>query len=242
VAGGTSSGGDDDVVVTSDEAGVRLVTLNRPARLNAFTAASYVAVARAFEQAAADEAVAVVVLTGAGRAFSAGVDLGAWRTGDTAALRAGFDAMLHQVDLFPKPVIAAVNGLAVGIGMTLLLHCDLVMADDSARFRAPFVELGTTPEAGSSWLLPRAIGAQNAMWTLLSGEWMDAAAAVGTGLAWRRCPAGTVLAEATAVARQLAVLPQAPIAAAKRLVRDGWRDRVVEAIDRESEAGRSLHP
>jgi enoyl-CoA hydratase/carnithine racemase len=227
-------------VVFADEAGVRFVTLNRPEKLNAFTAASYVATADAFEQAAADPGVAVVVLTGAGRAFSAGVDLGVWRSGDATGLAAGFEAMLRQVDLFPKPVIAAVNGLAVGIGMTLLLHCDLVMVDEAARFRAPFVELGTTPEAASSWLLPRAIGAQNAMWTLLSGEWMDARTALESGLAWRLCPAGTVVAEAAAVARRLAALPQGPIVATKRLVRDGFRERVLDAIHRETEAARAL--
>jgi enoyl-CoA hydratase/carnithine racemase len=182
----------------------------------------------------------VVLLTGAGRAFSAGVDLIEWRTGDPSHLAAGFEAMLEQFDVLPKPLIAAVNGVAVGIGMTLLLHCDLVMIDESARLRAPFVELGTVPEAASSWLLPRAIGGQNAMWVLLSGEWIDAPTAVELGLAWRRCPAGTVLDQARAVARRLAALPQAPVVATKRLVRHGWRGRVVEVLRRESDAARSL--
>jgi enoyl-CoA hydratase/carnithine racemase len=223
-----------------DEGPVRVVTFNRPAQLNAFSAASYYATARALEQAAGEDSVAAVVLTGAGRAFSAGVDLKEWRTGDSVALAAGFDSMLEQLDTFPKPLIAAVNGLAVGIGMTLLLHCDLVMADESARFRVPFVELGTGPEAASSWLLARAIGDQNATWALLSGDWMDIDTAVESGLVWRRFPPGHVLDEAVAVGRQLAALPRAPIVVTKRLLRQGFRDRVQETLRREAEASRSL--
>ena len=223
---------DTDVLVTH-EPGISLITFNRPARRNAFTARGYRQFARALEQAASAPEIAVAVVTGRGAAFSAGVDLKAFdNPAEHAALSAGFDQVLNALVTFPKPLIAAVNGAAVGFGMTMLLHFDLVLANENARFRAPFTELGLVPEAGSSDLLPRALGAQQATWLCLSGDWMEAPDAAKAGLVWR-CVAGRVLDDALEVARQVRMKPTIAVQATKQLLTFGRRERIAEALRRE---------
>jgi enoyl-CoA hydratase/carnithine racemase len=220
---------------------VRVLRLDRSERLNAFDDRLYDAVADAIGSAAADPAVRVVVITGTGRAFSAGADLKALaEPGAAARYGPAFDRMLDAFASIDKPVVAAVNGLAVGVGTTLLLHCDLVLADEGARFRTPFVELGTTPEAGSSMLFTRAVGPQFANWMLLTGEWVDARTAAAAGLVARVCAAGTVVDEALEVARRLAAHSPAALAASKRLIRSGLADLVLAARRREAEERRTL--
>lgn len=120
--------------------------------------------------------------------------------------------------------------------MTMLLHFDLVLASEDARFRAPFTQLGLVPEAGSSYLLPRLLGRQEATWLCLSGEWMDARDAVEAGLVWR-CSAGRrVVDEALAVARQISTIPTAAVQATKQLLTFGQRDCIAAALEREHEA------
>ncbi|HEY3811161.1 MAG TPA: enoyl-CoA hydratase/isomerase family protein, partial [Acidimicrobiales bacterium] len=145
-----------DVVLTADEGAVRVLTLNRPARLNAFTAASYRSLAESLDAADEAPAVRVVVLVGAGRGFSSGVDLDAIPTdGDSSSeLSETFDGLLESLLRFSKPLIAGVHGVAVGFGATVLLHCDVVLVAEDSRIRMPFTVLGTAPEAGSSLLLP----------------------------------------------------------------------------------------
>jgi enoyl-CoA hydratase/carnithine racemase len=229
------------VIEVVDVEGVRTITLNRPERLNAFDAEHYHALADAVVGAEADAAVRVVVLTGTGRAFSAGADLTAIaEPGMVEAFSTGFDRMLDAFGDLDKPVVAAVNGLAVGVGVTLLLHLDVVFADASARFRTPFPQVNTTPEAGSSVLLPRLVGPQWARWMLLSGEWVDAATAERIGLVLRVCAEGTVLDEALAIARNLALLSPETLAASKRLQRHGLAALVAEARQREGDEARAL--
>lgn len=215
---------------------VRLLTLNRPDALNAFNDELYDAVCGALHAAADDPDVATVVITGSGRAFSAGQDLGEMarpaRHDDGA--RHGFLPFIEAVEGFPKPLVAAVNGIGVGIGLTLLPHCDLVLVARGARLRAPFVSLGVTAEAGSSALLPQRVGWQNAAHLLFTASWLEAEQVVEIGLAWRVCEPAQLLEEALAVAREIAAMPVESLVATKTLLLDARLDAVRAAREREN--------
>jgi len=224
-------------VDTVDHGAVRLLTLTRPDKLNAFTAQGYQVLARELAAAAESPDVAVCVLTGSGRAFSAGVDLTEMTApGGKEALGANFDPLLAALVGFPKPLVAAVNGLAVGFGATILLHCDVVVVDEQAQIRLPFVALGTCVEAASSWLLPRRVGMQLASWMVLSGTSLSAGDALRIGLALAETPAGQVVDEALVLAQQMAAHSVAALVANKALLRHGWAERVDEVWQREKAA------
>ena len=198
------------ILEIADDQRVRTLTLNRPDVLNAFNEELYHATATALNDAAADPEVAVVLLTGAGRAFSAGNDLNEMqrRITDPAFNEQGshFSTMIDALADFPKPLICAVNGVGVGIGATILGYADLVFMSSTARLKTPFTSLGVAPEAASSYLLPRLMGRQNAAWLLMSSEWVDADEAHRMGLAWKVCEPEDLLAEAAA-ARRNSCLP-----------------------------------
>jgi len=225
-----------DVLAVDDADGVRLLTLHRPERLNAFNQALWCATRDALADAAGNPAVACVVITGAGRAFSAGQDLtemadpGALATGDEEP---GYRSFMPVLESFPKPLVAAVNGVGVGIGLTMLLHCDLVLMAESARLRAPFVSLGVTTEASASVLLPATVGWQAAAHLLFTEPWIDAATALRLGLAWRVVPDEDLLAETMALARTIAAMPVSSLVATKRLLLAGRLDAVRAARLRE---------
>src|SRR3954469_7511862 len=183
------------MLLTEDRDRVRLVTFNRPDRANAFNEDLYHAAADALRAAATDDDVSVVVFTGAGKAFCAGTDLlEMTETVDgTAGPRDGFPAFVDTLAEFPKPLLAAVNGAAVGLGFTMLAHCDLVLVSDHARLLAPFTTMGVAPEAASSYLLPRRMGRQQASLSLFTSDWITAEQAVATGLAIRQCDAGSLV-------------------------------------------------
>jgi enoyl-CoA hydratase/carnithine racemase len=212
--------------------------------------ALYHATAEAFRAAADDPGVAVVVLTGNGRAFCAGQDLGEMATagegaaagdgGPGAGTGHGFAAFTDGLIRFPKPVIAAVNGLAVGIGFTMLAHCDLVLAADTARFRAPFTTLGVCPEAASSATFPAVMGQQTAAYYLYTAEWMSAEQAAAAGIAWRVVPAAELLAEAGALAATIAAKPIPSLVATKQLMVASRLDGIVAARAREDQGFRGL--
>ena len=185
------------MLLTNDRDRVRVVTFNRPDRANAFNEELYHAAADALREAAADDDVAVVVLTGAGKAFCAGTDLleMAETVDGAATSRDGFPAFVDVLQEFPKPLLAAVNGAAVGLGFTMLAHCDLVFVSDRARLLAPFTNMGVAPEAASSYLLPRRMGRQRASLSLFTSDWISAEDAVATGLAVRQCRPETLLDE-----------------------------------------------
>ena len=227
-------------IVASDEGRVRILTLNRPGRINTFTSASYRHLARALDDADRDESVSVVLLEGAGRGFSSGVDL-ASVAGDDRDLSACFDDLLHSLMRFSKPLLAAVHGVAIGFGATILLHCDIVLVADTARLRLPFTALGTAPEAASSALLPLLVGRQRAADLLLSSRWITGTDAAQMGLAARCHPQASLHAEARALARELTELADAALVTAKRLVRDGTADVTRQALERERAAAHSLH-
>src|SRR5438874_6755882 len=168
----------------SDADRVRTIVLHRPERLNAFDGGLVVALADALAAAAGDRDVAVVVVTGSGRAFSSGADLKALgEPRSEVADGASFDRLLDTLADFPKPLLMAVNGVAVGFGMTILAFADVVLMSTEARLRCPFTELGAPTEAGSSYLLPQLLGRQQAAWILLSSEWITAEEAHAIGLA-----------------------------------------------------------
>lgn len=192
---------------------------NRPAKKNAITGAMYDALTAALEVAAASGATRAVLLAGEGDTFTAGNDIA-----DFLAL-AGSDEVpatrfIHAIAAFPKPIVAAVNGPAVGVGTTLLLHCDLVYAAPTARLAVPFVDLGLVPEAGSSLLLPLAVGTHRASAMLLLGEAMDAHAAEAAGLL-SVVPADALHAHALDAAQRLAAKPPAALQASRALMRRG---------------------
>jgi enoyl-CoA hydratase/carnithine racemase len=197
-------------------------------------------VTHALRDADRDEAVGAVVLTGRGSAFSSGQDLGemaALATG-TAAEGAGhgFVELLETLTQLAVPLLAAVNGVAVGLGFTLLAHCDLVLIDESARLRVPFAELGVPAEAASSVLFPARMGWQQAARVLLTADWVSAEEAVDLGMALRVCPEGTALTEAVALAGRIAAHPRPATRAITRLLRAGQLDLVRAANQREQNA------
>jgi enoyl-CoA hydratase/carnithine racemase len=224
--------------------GVRIIAFNRPEVRNAFDTAMYQEVTAALRAADADEAVGAVVLTGRGSAFTSGQDLAemaAIATG-TAVEGAGlgFMGLLDCLVDLSVPLLAAVNGVAVGLGFTLLPHCNLVLVDAGARLRVPFAELGVPPEAASSVLFPALMGWQRAAQVLLTSDWVEAPELVELGLALKVCAAGTVLDETVALAARIAAHPRAATRASVSLVRAARRDAVVEANRREQAAFATL--
>lgn len=230
----------DAVVLTDDprdHPGVRVVTLHRPAARNAFDTALYRATAAALDGARADDGVKVVVVTGAGPAFSAGQDLDEMaRLAAGEPVESGFPVLLAALQAFDKPLVAAVNGPAVGIGFTMLPHCDLVLAAESARFRTPFAEMGLPPEAASSCLFPATMGWQRAAEVLFTGPWLSAEEAVACGIARRAVPDGELLAEALALADRIAAAPLRALRAIKSTMLAARADAVAAARRREERA------
>jgi enoyl-CoA hydratase/carnithine racemase len=219
---------------------VRTITLDRPEALNAFNEALYDATAEALLDAAADPAVAVVLLTGNGRAFSAGTDLLEMHeratNPDFVAGKHGFLGLLDALVAFPKPLVCAVNGVGLGIGMTILGYADLAFMSTAARLRCPFTSLGVAPEAASSYLFPQLLGRQQAAWVLLSAEWVSAQEALEMGLVWRVCEPDDLLPEARRHAEVLAARPISSLVAVKQTMTAPLHDQIRAARDRENAA------
>lgn len=197
------------------------ITMNRPEKKNALTHAMYGAMADALKRAADDPAIRVVVITGAGDAFTAGNDLGDFLNAPPHDGEAPVFRFLAALSTAEKPVVAAVNGLAVGIGTTMLLHCDLVYAARAASFTAPFVNLALVPEAASSLLLPRRIGHAKAAELFLLGGRMDAAQAEAMGLVTAVFDSQVLAAEAASRAQALAAKAPGAVRATKALMKRG---------------------
>ncbi len=209
---------------------VQLCTIERPERRNAFDQEHYVALATAMGEAAANDDVHALVVTGIGAAFSAGQDLkemAALAGGTATGTHDGFPRLVDQLDTFPKPLLAAVNGDAVGIGLTMLLHCDIAVVAHDARLRVPFSELGVPPEAGSSALMADTVGWQQAAELLFTSRWIDGDEAVRMGLALRAVPRADVLDHTMAIAQRIASHSPWAVQTAKRLMLEarGQRSR-----------------
>lgn len=229
-----------DILVHAD-AGVMTLTFNRVDKKNSITAAMYAALADALAQAQDDAAVRVVVIQGHETVFSAGNDIGDFLNHPPSGPESPVHRFLHGIAAFPKPIIAAVCGPAVGIGTTLLLHCDLVIAGDNAAFAMPFVNLGLCPEAASSLLVPQMMGYHRAAEALLLGEPFMAEAALEVGLVNRVLPPTEVNAHAQTVARKLAAKPPTSLTETKRLMKGGQAALVRERMSEEGASfGRML--
>jgi enoyl-CoA hydratase/carnithine racemase len=217
----------------TDAAGVRTISLDRPSALNAFSTALFDELRDVLDEAWANDSVKCVVFTGRGRAFSAGLDLNDFEPDDLADPDRGFPGCVRALERFGKPLVAAVNGLAVGFGATVLLHCDIVVAASKARFRLPFVPLALAPEAASSYLLPLRVGAQEAAHLLFTGSWIDAHYARSIGLVWRVCEPADLLAHASAVAHEIAAGPVESLVATKSLLLAARAEQVERAREDE---------
>ena len=222
----------EPVLVTGAE-GVCEVRLNRPEKRNAITFLMYEQLTRALSAAQADDGVRAVLLSGEGASFSAGNDLQDFLSGP--AFGAAHPAMqfLRSLASFDKPLLAAVQGQIVGIGVTLLLHCDLIVAAHGTQFSLPFVALGLVPEAASSLLLPRLVGYQRAAELLLLGQSFNADTAYRLGVVNRVVEEGALRGEARALAQALTRQPAAALMATRRLLR-GDRSEVLARIEEEA--------
>lgn len=228
-------------ILTHTDAGVMTITFNRLDKKNSITSSMYAAMADAVAQAAVDPAVRVVVFQGHESIFSAGNDIGDFLNQPPTTQESPVFRFLRGIATFEKPLLAAVAGPAVGIGTTMLFHCDLVYAGDNAAFSMPFVNLGLCPEAASSLLAPRMFGYHRAAEALLMGEPFFAEAAQEVGLVNRVVPPTEVNGYAQAQARKLAAKPLTSLIATKRLMKGGDQQAVLQKMDEEGQSfGRML--
>ncbi len=228
-------------ILTHQDAGVLTLTLNRVERKNSINVAMYDALATALEKAAGDAATRVVVIQGHETIFSAGNDIEDFLKNKPAGMDSPVFRFLRGIATFPKPLVAAVCGPAVGVGTTLLFHCDLVYAGDNAAFSMPFVNLGLVPEAASSLLVPQMFGYHRSAEALLLGEPFMAEAALEVGLVNRVVPPSEANALAQAQARKLAAKPLSSLIATKQLMKGGQQKAVLERMGEEgAQFGRML--
>ena len=223
-----------ELLLSSSAEGVCELRFNRPAKRNAITFAMYEALYRLLREARTDPAVRVVLFSGEGAAFCAGNDLNDFLSGPAFSPEHPVLGFLHTLVGFEKPLLAAVQGQTVGIGVTMLLHCDLVVASSTAQLSMPFVSLGLVPEAGSSLLLPRLVGQQRAAELLLLGKPLDAATAHRLGLVNRLVEEAALLSEARALALEVARQPATALLATRRLLR-GDPGPILARIDEEAQ-------
>lgn len=222
-------------VEIADADGVRLVTWNRPDALNALNDELWDATRHALVSAQEDPELRCVVITGTGRAFTAGQDLGEMLSPpdhDDDELH-GYRGLIPVLEAFDKPLLAAVNGLGLGIGATILPYCDIVWMASDARLKVPFVTLGVTTEAAGSLLLPQRMGWQDAAHFIFTAEWMSAEEAVACGLAWRVSEPGALLDDVMATARKIGAMPVDSLQTTKRLMVAGRLDAIRAARQRE---------
>jgi enoyl-CoA hydratase/carnithine racemase len=224
-----------ETVLVELDAGTAVVTWNRPKQRNAFSQQMWLEGRDTLRELLDDPRVRAVVVTGAGAAFSAGQDLGEMTTAPTDGEH-GFPGFMNALCAFDKPLIAAVNGVGVGIGLTMLLHCDVVYIAEEARLRAPFIPLGVVPEAASSFMLPLIIGHQRAAEVLYTADWIDARRAVELGIASRVYAQSELLPAARALAGRIAAGPIGAIRHTKRLLLATRAEQVAAARAREDRA------
>jgi enoyl-CoA hydratase/carnithine racemase len=220
---------------TVRSSGILSVELSRPAKKNAITAAMYTTLAGIFRDAAADSGVRVVLWYGAGGSFSAGNDVEDFLKNPPGP---GESPQAHLMDAFigfEKPIVAAVQGAAIGGGTTMLTHCDFVYAGESAKFQMPFVNLGLVPEFGSSFSVPARIGHLRAAELVLLGDPFDGRRAAELGLVTRVVPDQDLMATATATAQKLAAKPNAALRACKRLIKRASIGQLKEAVKVENQ-------
>ncbi len=210
----------EELIVTVAN-GVMEIRFNRPEKKNALTRAMYDGVVAAFESAESDSAIRVILLTGTGDTFTSGNDIKDFQQRASSRNSTAASPFLTALSTLKKPLVAAVNGAAIGVGTTMLAHCDLIVAARSARFVMPFTRLGLVPEAGSSLLFPQLLGHQKAAAMLLLGDALDADAALAAGFVYQVVDDAELMTAARAVAQRLAALPPQAIRQTKHLMRRG---------------------
>ncbi|MBY0050898.1 enoyl-CoA hydratase-related protein [Brevibacillus agri] len=219
--------------------GVAVVTLNRPDKFNAFTEVMHKEIVAALKEAQKDDAVRCILLTGAGRAFNAGQDLGEVSGEDIdfgGFLRKRYNPMILQLQKTEKPIVAAVNGVAAGAGMSLALACDIRLASEKASFVNAFVSIGLVPDSGGCYFLPRIVGIGKALELAMTGEKVSAEEALRIGLVNKVYPAERFMEEAVAYAEKLAALPTRGIGLIKRTMYKGLEMGLEETLDYEAYA------
>ncbi len=236
-------------VLCSEADGVAELTLNRPDKLNALNEEMFHLLAGHLARIAADAGLRAVLLTGAGRGFCAGQDLGARNFAETeepdlgATLERFYNPLVRRLRTLEKPVVCAVNGVAAGAGCNIALACDIVLAARSARFIQAFCRLGLVPDSGGSWFLPRLVGEARARALALLGEPLDAERAEAWGLVWKVVDDERLLEEARGLARELARGPTRGYALIKKAFAASWQNGLDAQLDLERdlqrEAGRT---
>jgi 2-(1,2-epoxy-1,2-dihydrophenyl)acetyl-CoA isomerase len=232
-----------DTVLVENREGWRKITLHRPDRLNAFNEEQHAALAAALEEAAADAGCRAVLLTGAGRGFCAGQDLGDRRgedgppdLGDT--LERLYNPLVRQLRGLPKPVVCAVNGVAAGAGANLALACDIVLAAHSAKFIQAFARIGLIPDSGGTHTLPRLVGEARARALMLLAEPLEARQAEAWGMIWRALPDEALMPEAEALAARLATQPTQGLALTKQALDASATNSLAAQLDLERDLQR----
>lgn len=241
---------DETPILVERRAGYRVITLNRPQRLNAFTEAMHIALRSAISAAEDDAACRALLLTGAGRCFCTGQDLNdrLARPGETivlgGTLEAYYNPLIRKLRALPFPVVAAVNGVAAGAGANIALACDIVLAARSANFVQSFAKIGLVPDSGGTWLLPRLLGSARARALALTAEPLPAEKAEAWGLIWRAVDDGVLMAEAEKLCAQFAAAPTVGLALIKRALDESWSNDLDAQLDLEKELQReaSLTP
>lgn len=224
-----------ETINVRDQGAIRILEMDRPEALNAFSNQLMDELTDAFQSAAEDTGIKVVVLTGAGRAFSAGADLQEMGRPADQPPRHGFAGLLDTLIDFPKPFFVAVNGLGAGIGATICGLADFAYMAESARLRCPFSALGVTAEAASTYLFPRLMGRQRAAWFLLAAEWMSAAECLEAGLVMEVVADEALLPRVLEQAGKLAALPLASLQTTKKLIMDPLREQMRASARAENE-------
>ncbi len=228
----------------SNQGAVRTLTLHRPATLNSFTAAMHAELLPALDAAAADAGVRAVVITGAGRGFCAGQDLGdPAMTGDVdvgVVIERYYRPLATRVRTMPVPVVAAVNGVAAGAGANFALCCDLVVAARSASFIQAFSKIGLVPDCGGTWLLPRLVGRARALGLAMTGDKLPAEEAERIGLIWKCVDDAVLMDTVAALAQRLALMPSRALVATRRALDTAMPLDFAAAITLEAEAQREL--
>jgi len=220
-------------IITERSDGILRVEFNRPEKKNAMTSGMYTRLADIFNEAAQDQEVRVVLWHSAGDAFCAGNDMGDFLKNPPGAGESPQARLMDAFVRFEKPIVVAVQGAAVGGGTTMLTHCDVVYAGESARFQLPFINLALVPEFGSSYSLPARIGHLRAAELFLLGEPFGAARAAELGLVTRVVPDAQLFATAMETAKKLAAKPSGALRASRRLIKQGSIDQVKAAIKME---------
>jgi enoyl-CoA hydratase/carnithine racemase len=222
-------------IISERSGSILRVELNRPERKNAMTSAMYITLADLLNDAAKDDQIRVVLWHGAGDSFSAGNDIQDFLKNPPGAGESPQARLIEALINFDKPIVAAVQGAAIGGGTTMLTHCDFVIAGESAKFQMPFVNLALVPEFGSSCTVPARIGYLRAAELILLGSRFDAKRAAELGLVTRVVPDHELLATATDTARKLAEKAPAALQACKRLMRTSTHDQLERAVKLENE-------